>query len=155
MPTFLLRLFACLACTVHAQHHTHFRPKKQVRVTRHDKPYLSEKQASMAWTRPASGDGPTYSVIVVEKNHHASNLFRDKERVDAHTRGVVSVQFTSPYPSALLDAEGGGTPFHTKHHKDVSERVTIVHATDLVERNEHLDANQVTAPRQNSGCHHL
>lgn len=151
MSAFLFGLFTCLACTVHARHHKHFQGthrKKQVRAIHDDKLSLGEKQTSMTWTRHPSSEGPTYSVIVVEKNPHASNLFRDKQRVKAHTRGVVSVQFASPYPTAVLDAEAGESPFHTRHHKGASERVTIVHATDLVERNEILDANQVTAPQK-------
>lgn len=136
MSQFLFGLVACLVCTAHGRHHhKHF----------HDELSLDEKQAEMTWTRhPRSEEGPTYSIIVVEKNPHASNLFRDKHRVKAHTQGVVSVQFASPYPTDVFDVEAGESPFHATHHSEASKRITIVHATDLcLEQDEIMDANQV------------
>lgn len=92
---------------------------------------LSRQQAAMAWKdNPGVDDGTSYSVIVVECNHHASNLFRDKSRVRAyvpvaHKNRVDSVQFANPFPQDNWNSSV--PPFYVAHPLGVDKRVRIVH----------------------------
>ncbi|CAM9390189.1 unnamed protein product, partial [Hapterophycus canaliculatus] len=89
-----------------------------------------------------------YSVIVVQWRTHPSNLFRDQERVRAFassSRGdggyVGSVQFASPFPAYY---DGTEPPFNVGHPGGANKRVRVVHATDLVEEGQELDARQIS-----------
>lgn len=76
----------------------------------------------------------TYSVIVVASNPHPSNLFRDRPRVEGHTRGVISVQFADSKPTGPFNASAVGplsNSFFVSHDERADRRVPIIHAMDL------------------------
>lgn len=104
-----------------------------------------------SWVEEAQKPTTTYSVIVVASDQHVSNLFRDKDRVNAFSQGVVSVQFVSPHPRAVK-TEYDGAPFSARHAEGVDVRVTIVHATDLVEAKGYIDDKQVIRRRHYHIC---
>ncbi|CAB1096925.1 unnamed protein product [Ectocarpus sp. CCAP 1310/34] len=104
---------------------------------------LRRQHAAMAWKeedeRILFGGRTRYSVIVVEAEHHTSNLAREKERVrafeDSTNTAVVSVQFTSPYPHAPI-TEGSAAPFFVSHPEGdeaapVDKKVRVVHLKDI------------------------
>lgn len=99
-----------------------------------------------SWVEKMQTPTTMYSVIVVASDQHASNLFRDKDRVNAYSQGVVSVQFVSPHPRAVK-TEYDGAPCSARHAEGVDVRVTIVHATDLVEAKGVIDDKQVIRRR--------
>lgn len=79
-------------------------------------------------------EGLAYSVVVVASNPHPSNLFRDRRRVEAHSRGVVSVKFAWPNPSGEPEpgAEGHlGAAFFAAHDQRADMHVRIIHIADL------------------------
>lgn len=110
------------------------RPDRVLRVHGNDE--LVRKQALMQWSVEDHANGTTVSVIVVESNHHQSNLFRDQARVQAYMSSsaagnvVTSVQFASPLPPTPLEDESEA-PFFLKHPEGVDKRVRIVYAADL------------------------
>lgn len=73
----------------------------------------------------------TYSVILVAKTIHCSNLFRDQERVNAFNAEVVSVTSTRPYPSTTIEDRPGQSPFSQGHPDGVDKRVRIVYLADF------------------------
>lgn len=97
------------------------------------------------------GDMPqawsTYSIIVVALNPHPSNLFRDKDRVRAYSRGVISAKFANPRPGSELEADetgaGQGDAFYVGHDKRADRRVRVIHAADLIEKDGPPGANEV------------
>lgn len=104
---------------------------------------LRRQHAAMAWKeedeRILFGGRTRYSVIVVEMEHHTSNLAREKERVrafqDSSNTAVVSVQFANPHPHAPM-REGSAAPFFVGHPEGdeaaaVDKRVRLVHLKDI------------------------
>ncbi|CAM9787070.1 unnamed protein product [Ectocarpus sp. 12 AP-2014] len=97
---------------------------------------LQLEHNAMAWKEedPAilSSGKTTYSVIVVERLHHTSNLIRDKERVRAFEGGnttVVSMQFADTLPRAYDDS---APPFFVGHPAEgVDKRVRLVYLKEF------------------------
>lgn len=107
---------------------------------------LPLEQAAMDWTDDKPLEGTSYSIIVMEFNHHQSNLFRDRERVKAFSPAgnhVVSVRFGNPYPNSHWNAASSEAPFFVGHPEGVDRRIRIVHAQDLIYRDSYLSQNQV------------
>ncbi|CAM9874089.1 unnamed protein product, partial [Ectocarpus fasciculatus] len=102
---------------------------------------LRQQHAAMAWReedeRILFGGRTRYSVIVVEMEHHTSNLAREKERVrafeDSTDMAVVSVQFANPHPHAPVGNSGSAAPFFVRHPEgdEADKRVRVVHMKDI------------------------
>jgi len=87
--------------------------------------------------------------------HSTSNLFREKQRVHAYSNTysaeggkevVASVQFASPHPPTTWELSD--SPFYVAHPHGADKRIRIVHATDLVHRD-----NVTISDKQVSGYH--
>lgn len=71
--------------------------------------------------------GTTYSVIVVANNAHRSNLFRDRARMCAYSKGVVSVQIVGERVHEALNETSIAEPFYVGHPVGVDKRVRVLH----------------------------
>lgn len=80
-----------------------------------------------------------YSVIVVASNPRPSNLFRDRKRVKAHSRGVISVRFADPVSQDVV----GDHAFGVAHDERAERRLRMIHTADLVDKDQAPDPNQV------------
>lgn len=85
-------------------------------------------------------ENTTYSVILVGRNKHCSNLFRDQDRVNTFTSGVINVNLASSIPKTTLEDTPGDSPFMQQHVAHADKRVRIVY-TDAFGRV--LNENQV------------
>ncbi|CBJ28505.1 conserved unknown protein [Ectocarpus siliculosus] len=95
-----------------------------------------------SWRTAKGGRGRdeevSYSVIVVASNPRPSNLFRDRKRVKAHSRGVISVRFADPVPRNFV----GEHAFGVAHDERAERRLRMIHTADLVDKDQAPDPNQ-------------
>lgn len=76
-------------------------------------------------------DAMKYSVIVVRQNLHNSNLFADRDRLNAYTEGEVNVQFANSRQLSVFDPTRG-SPFGVGHPQGMDKRIRIIHTWDLL-----------------------
>lgn len=147
-PRRLLAIFGLMLLTVGSQ--VLAEPQESRSQSNHRGITVDEGMRQVDWTHgnQATQEPSTYSVIVVADYTHSSNLFRDGPRTEAHTRGVISVQFAPSVPSGDLIIDAAGQPsnaFMVSHDERANKRVRIIHTSDLPPAVK-MTSNQVRIP---------
>ncbi|CAN0261209.1 unnamed protein product [Ectocarpus sp. 12 AP-2014] len=108
----------------------------------YDSPTIDFEDGSWRTAKGTKGRGRdeevAYSVIVVASNPRPSNLFRDRKRVKAHSRGVISVRFADPVPRDVVRDYA----FGVAHDERAERRLRMIHTADLVDKDQAPDPNQ-------------